>query len=88
MIDLFTRYLVAVPLPDMKAETTLMALEKYYVLIYGPPSQIHTDQGSNFESAQFKEFCKLWRIYKTRTTPYHPQGNGACERVNRSLMSI
>ena len=27
----------------------------------------------------------LWRIQKIRTTAYHPAGNGACERVNRTI---
>ena len=54
-------------------------------MIFGPPNKILSDQGSNFESAIFKNLCQVWRIKKVRTTDYHPATNGACERVNRTI---
>jgi hypothetical protein len=32
--------------------------------------------------------CKLASVTKTRTTPYHPMGNGMCERFNRTLLHM
>ena len=32
-----------------------------------------------------EELCALWQIKKTRTTPYHPQGDSIVERGNRGL---
>ena len=46
---------------------------------------IHSDRGTQFESEIFNELCSLWRVDKTRTSPYHPQSNGFVERGNRTL---
>ncbi len=57
----------------------------HYIKVYGIPRRILTDQGRNFESVQFGKFCKLFRISKIKTSAYHPQSNGICERFNQTL---
>ena len=85
MIDLFTRFVVAIAIPNQSAIVICDALINRFVLNYGASFRILTDQGVNFESAAFTNLCTLWRIQKSRTTAYHPAGNGACERVNRTI---
>ena len=55
---------------------------------YGFREKNLSDQGRNFESALISELCKLTQIRKLRTTPYRPEGNGSCERFNRTLISM
>jgi transposase InsO family protein len=50
-------------------------------------SQLHSDQGSNFESPFIQRLCDRLGIHKTRTTAYHPQGNGQTENANRTILS-
>ena len=85
MIDCFTRFAIAVAIPDQSAEVVIAAVIGNYITVYGTPRRILTDQGRNFESEQFLNFCKLFRICKIRTTAYHPQSNGICERFNQTL---
>ncbi|XP_063438199.1 uncharacterized protein LOC134719148 [Mytilus trossulus] len=86
--DHFTRYAQAIPTKNMSAKTTAEAFFNNYVIHYGLPQRIHSDQGGNFESRLLKELCELTGIKKSRTTPYHPMGNGQCERFNRTLLNM
>ncbi|VDI67411.1 Hypothetical predicted protein [Mytilus galloprovincialis] len=86
--DHFTRYAQAIPTKNMTARTTAEAFFKNFVVHYGLPERIHSDQGANFESRLVKDLCDITGIKKSRTTPYHPQGNGQCERFNRTLINM
>jgi len=85
MIDFFTKYANAKALPDHTAETVAKALMSDWIKIFGCPSRIHTDRGAEFESKLFSELCKMLEITKTRTTPFRPESDGQCERVNQTL---
>ena len=87
IIDCFTRYAIAVPLPDQSSCVVISAIICNLITVYGTPRSILTDKGRNFESSEFLEFCHLFRIHKLRTTSYHPQSNGICEKFNQTLKS-
>ncbi len=55
------------------------------VIEHGVPECIHTDQSRQFEADLIKELCSKLGVIKTRTSPYHPEGDDLIERFNRTL---
>uniref|UniRef100_A0A3Q2Q0I0 Integrase catalytic domain-containing protein n=1 Tax=Fundulus heteroclitus TaxID=8078 RepID=A0A3Q2Q0I0_FUNHE len=88
IIDQFTRWVEAFPIPDQDAETTAKKLVYNFIARFGPTLELHTDQGRNIESSLFRNVCRLLQITKTRSTPYHPSSNGQVERFNRTLLQM
>ena len=86
--DHFTRYAQAFPTRNQLAKTTAKILFENFIVHYGFPARIHSDQGRNFESSLIKELCTLAGVEKTRTSPCHPMGNGMTERFNQTLLNM
>ena len=83
--DHFTGLAQAFPCRDQCAKQVAKQLWDKYFCIYGFPERIHSDQGASFESQLISELLKVAGVRKSRTTPYHPMGNGSVERFNRTL---
>ena len=85
VIDRFTRWPEAVPIPNIEAGTVAKAFVNIWVSRFGVPSTITTDRGSQFESALWKHLMQLLGCTRVRTTARHPQSNGMVERFHRTL---
>ena len=86
--DYFTHWVEAFPLPNQEACTVATKLVDEIFLRFAVPEQLHSDQGRQFEAQVITEICKLLKIHKTHTTPYHPRGDGLVERFNRTLLNM
>ena len=86
--DHFTRYALAYPSKTQTAQATARILWDNFICHHGFPERFISDQGRNFESDLIKELCKIAGVKKVHTTPYHPQGNGQCERFNSTLCNM
>ena len=72
---------------NQEAETVARALEDIFSR-HGLPGVLLTDQGANFQSKLVKSMCQMFNIDQRRTTAYHPQTNGLCERFNQTLKAL
>ena len=87
-MDYFTRWAEAYAIQNQEATTVADKLVSNFFLRFSPPEQLHSDQGRQFESSLLHEVCRSLGIHKTRTTAYHPQGDGLVERFNRTLLNM
>ena len=85
VIDRFTRWPEAFPLPDIKAETVARTFLQGWIARFGTPTTITTDRGSQFESGLWSDLMAALGTKRLRTTAYHPQANGLIERFHRQL---
>ena len=86
--DHFTKYAQAFITHSQTASVVANTLWECFFAHYGFPEKILSDQGRNFESKLIAELCQLVQVKKLRTTPYRPEGNGACEWFNHTLISM
>ena len=86
--DHFTRYAQAYITPKQTVPVVAKTLWDQFLVHYGWPTKILTDQGKSFENQLARELCSLAQVQKLRTTPYRPQTNGSCEHFNYTLMSM
>ena len=86
--DLFTKWVEAFPLRSTESTVLATVLVNEIVCRYGVPTVIHSDQGANLTSSVIHHLCLLLGMERTRTTAYHPQGNGQVERFNRTLEAM
>ena len=78
--DIFSKW------TDSAALATILVNE--VVCRHGVPTILHSDQGANLTSNLISSLCDHLGIHQTRTTAYHPQGNGQVERFNRTLEAM
>lgn len=85
VVDYYSRYKEVKVLKTITAATTIKHLEEIFTRL-GYPETLTLDNGRQFASAEFDDYCRARNIKLLFTTPYWPSENGEVERQNRSLL--
>lgn len=80
-----SKFVEAYPLCDKETVTVAKSFVNNFILRYGIPSEIMTDQGKEFMSSVFRETCKILNITKLNSTAYHHESIGALENSHKHL---
>lgn len=84
MVDAKTKWPEAIKMKNTDARTTIEKMRKIFST-HGLPEQIVSDNGPQFTSEEWREYCESRGIVHTLTPPYHPQSNGEAERYVQSF---
>jgi len=84
----FSKYLIAVPLPDKSAVNVAKALVKLVFFIYGAVEFCFSHRGKELENEVLQNVCQILGILKSCTTGYRPNSNGAVEKTQATISSI
>ena len=82
--DVFTRWPIAIPIPDKTAEGIAAALEKHLIAEHGVCEELVTDNALEFTGHVINDVARILGIKKIQTVPYNPNGN-KIERFHRTL---
>ena len=82
-----TRFLDAIPLRNIKTNNIVKVLVTFFTFV-GLSKSVLSDQGSNFMSGIFQQVIHELGITQYKSSPYHPESQGALERFHQTLKNM
>ncbi len=85
IIDRTSKWMEAVPLSEMSTAACAKSLTFTWISRFGVPETITLDRGPQFTSNLWLQLCEMLNISHRQTIAYHPESNGAVERLHCRL---
>lgn len=84
--DDLSKFIKFIPLKSKEMKTVANTLLEQWVMNYGMPKIILSDNGAEFCNSLFKELCEILNIKHITTSVAYPQANGSVERAHCRLL--
>ncbi|KAL6312809.1 hypothetical protein AAG906_022537 [Vitis piasezkii] len=85
--DYFSKWVEAEAYANIKDKDVTKFVWKNIVCRFGIPQTIIADNGPQFDSIAFRNFCSELNIRNSYSTPRYPQSNGQAEATNKTLIN-
>lgn len=85
MICDLTKYVIAYAIPNKEALTVAKAVMNSLILVYGVPTEILSDLGTEYKNEIFAHLTELLKMKHSFSTPHRHQTVGSIERNHRSF---
>ena len=85
--DYFSKWVEAEAYASIKDKDVTKFVWKNIIYRFGIPQTIIADNGPQFDSITFQNFCSELNIRNLYSTPRYPQSNGQAETTNKTLVT-
>ena len=76
------------PLTEVKTTSIINFIKHHVIHRFGVPRRIIHDNGPQFASQSFYQFCDKYRIQNVASTTYNPVANALAEAVNKTIIKL
>ena len=85
IVNVFTHYVVLHPSPKNDATHALAVLFDHWIVKFGKPDILVTDNGNEIIYDEITRFCRTYNVQFKPRTPYATWSNGLVENSNDQL---
>lgn len=91
LVDFYSKFIEVDELKDMHSRTTIETLKvsvEFQLSRHGILTTLWTDNGPQYSSEEFKDFCKSYGISHKTSSPRTPHSNGEAERAVQTVKRL
>ena len=86
--DYLSKWAEVIPLIEVKTSNVVNFIKHHVIYRFGVPRLIIHNNGPQFISQVFYQFCDKYRIHNVASTAYNPAANGLAEAFNKIIIKL
>lgn len=87
VVDYYSKFIEVNKLKDTRGCTVIETLKAQFGR-HGIPATLRTDNGPQYSSQEFRDFCKSYNIQHITSSPHTPHSNGEAERAVQTVKRL
>ncbi|XP_058827479.1 uncharacterized protein K02A2.6-like [Topomyia yanbarensis] len=87
LVDSYSGFFDIKQMPETTSKKVIKQLKEWFS-VHGIPQVLETDNGPQYVSADFRQFCNKWGFEHQTSSPHFPRANGLAERYVQVAKSM